>query len=190
LCNIEARRSLAADARPMPSSGVDSMHDVWPSDVATEGAVMGFLDGLLKQALGGQADASGLGNVAALVSSNPQIVSALSSLLSTRDASVGGSGGLGALVGAFQQKGLGDVVSSWISTGPNPPVSAAQVTDVLGEETVGQFASKAGVPVSDAGSLLASLLPAAIDHLTPGGSVPEASTLESSLTSLLSGLSR
>ena len=149
---------------------------------------MGFLDGLLKQAMGGQSGASGLGNVAALVSSNPQILSALSSLLSSRDASVGGTGGLGALVSAFQQKGLGDLMSSWISTGPNPPVSAAQVTDVLGEETVGQFASKAGVPMSDAGSLLASLLPAAIDHLTPSGSMPEPNSLENSLTSLISGL--
>lgn len=151
---------------------------------------MGLLDGLLKQAAGAQGDAGGLASVAALVSSNPQIVSALSSLLSARDTSVGGSGGLGALVGAFQQKGLGDLVSNWIATGPNPPVSPAQVTDVLGEETIGQFASKAGVPVSDAGALLASLLPAAVDHLTPGGSVPEANTLESSLTSLLSGLRR
>ena len=62
---------------------------------------MGFLDGLLKQAMCGQSGASGLGNVAALVSSNPQILSALSSLLSSRDASVGGTGGLGALVSAF-----------------------------------------------------------------------------------------
>jgi len=151
---------------------------------------MGFLDGLVKQAMGGQGDASGLGSVAALVSSNPQILAALSSLLSTRDASVGGTGGLGALIGAFQNNGLGNLMSSWISTGPNPPVSAAQVTDVLGQDTVGQFASKAGVPVSDAGSLLATLLPAAIDHLTPGGSVPDANTLESSLSSLLSGLRR
>jgi len=149
---------------------------------------MEFLDGLLKQAMGGQNNASGLSSVASMVANNPQILTALSSLLSTRDASIGGSGGLGALVGAFQQKGLGDVVSSWISTGPNPPVSAAQVTDVLGEETLGQFARKAGVPVSDAGSLLAGLLPAAIDHLTPGGTVPATNTLENSLTSLLSGL--
>jgi uncharacterized protein YidB (DUF937 family) len=148
---------------------------------------MEFFDGLLKQAMGGQSGASG---VASMVAKNPQILTALASLLSARDASLGGSGGLGALVSAFQQKGLGDVISSWISTGPNPPVSAAQVTDVLGEETLGQFASKAGVPVSDAGSLLAGLLPAAIDHLTPEGNVPETNALENSLTSLLSGLGR
>jgi uncharacterized protein YidB (DUF937 family) len=151
---------------------------------------MAFIDGLLKQAMGGQSDASGLSGVASMMSKNPLILTALAGLLSTRDASIGGSGGLGALVGAFQQKGLGDVVSSWISTGPNPPLSTAQVTDVLGEETLGQFARKADVPVSDAGSLLAGLLPAAIDHLTPEGNVPETNALENSLTSLLAGLGR
>ena len=151
---------------------------------------MGFLDGLLKQAMGGQGGASGLDGLVSVVSKNPQILTALAGLLSTRDASVGGSGGLDGLVGAFQKKGLGDMISGWISTGPNPAVSAAQVTDVLGQETLGQFAGKAGVPVSEAGSLLAGLLPAAIDHLTPNGKVPETGALENSLASLLSGLGR
>ena len=146
---------------------------------------MGFLDGILKQAMGGQANAGSLAGLATMVSKNPQILTALAGLLSTRDVSVGGSGGLGGLIGAFQSKGLGDMVSSWISTGPNPPVSAAQVTDALGQETIGQFARKAGVPASEAGSILAALLPAAIDHLTPDGKVPEANSLEGSLTALL-----
>ena len=151
---------------------------------------MGFLDGLLKQAMGEQSDGSGFGGLVSMVSKNPQILTAVAGLLSTRDASIGGSGGLGGLVGAFQKNGLGDMISGWISTGPNPPVSAAQLTDVLGQDTLRQFADKAGVPASDAGSILAGLLPAAIDHLTPEGKVPEANTLESSLTSLLSGLGR
>lgn len=151
---------------------------------------MGFLDGLLKQAMGGPGDASGLGGMISMVSKNPQIVTALTGLLSTRDASIGGSGGLAGLVGAFQQKGLGDMISGWISTGPNPPISPAQVTDVLGHDTVKQFAAKAGVPVGDAGSLLAGLLPAAVDHLTPDGKLPETNALENSLGSLLAGLKR
>lgn len=151
---------------------------------------MGFLDGLLKQAMGGQSDSGGLGNLMGLVAKNPQILSAVVSLLSSRDTSVGGSGGLGGLVGAFQKKGMGDMISSWIATGPNPPVSAAQVTDVLGHDTVGQFAAKAGVPVGEAGSLLAGLLPSVIDHLTPEGKVPETNSLEGTLKSLLSGLGR
>jgi len=38
---------------------------------------MGFLDELMKQALGGQGDASGLGGLAATLSANPQILNAL-----------------------------------------------------------------------------------------------------------------
>ncbi|MBM4117950.1 MAG: DUF937 domain-containing protein [Gammaproteobacteria bacterium] len=89
-------------------------------------------------------------------------------------------------MGAFQKKGLGDMIAGWISTGPNPPVSAAQVTDVLGQDTLRQFASKAGVSLADAGSLLAGPLPAAVDHLTTDGKVPETNALEGLLGSLLS----
>ena len=146
---------------------------------------MGLFDDLVNQATGGQsnASASGLAGVASTLARNPQVIAALTSLLSSRDNSVGG-GGLQGLVAAFQQKGMGDMIGSWISTGPNPPVSAAQLTDVLGEQTIGQFASKAGVPASEAGSLLAGLLPSAIDQLTPDGQLPEAGGLESALGSL------
>jgi uncharacterized protein YidB (DUF937 family) len=151
---------------------------------------MGLLDDLMNQATGGQTNAGGLGGLLSMVTSNPQVVSALAGLLSTRDTSVGGVGGLGGIISAFQQNGLGDVVSKWISTGPNPPVSSDQVTQALGHDTLSQFASKAGVPVSEAGSLLAGLLPAAVDHLTPAGTVPDANTIEQSLSSLISGLRR
>lgn len=147
---------------------------------------MGLLDGILGQVLGGQSAGGGL---AGLVG-NPQILGALAGLLSTRDSSVGGSGGLGGLIGAFQQKGLGDMMSSWISTGPNPEISAEQVTDVLGNETISQFASKAGIPVAETGSLLAGLLPKMIDQLTPEGKLPDTNSLENTLGSLLSGLGR
>ena len=148
---------------------------------------MGLLDGMMKQALGG-AGAGGLGDLMALVSKNPRILAAIAGLLSTKDASIGGSGGLGGLIAAFQEKGMGDMVSSWITTGPNPPISAAQITDVLGSDTVGQVAAKAGIPVSEAGSLLAQLLPTAIDKLTPDGTVPDAAALDGKLSSLLAML--
>lgn len=152
---------------------------------------MGILDALMKQATGGQSATGGgsaLGGLLSMVTNNPQILSAMAGLLSTRDSSIGGSEGLGGLIGSFQKKGLGDMMSSWISTGPNPPISPAQVTDVLGGDTVKQFASRAGVPTAEAGSLLAGLLPAVIDQLTPDGKVPETNSLENSLKSLLSGL--
>jgi len=139
---------------------------------------MGILDGVLGKEAGG---------LAGMAMKNPQIIAAIVSLLSSRDASVGGTGGLGGLVQAFQGQGLGDMIGSWISTGPNPPATADQITKVLGPQTMSQFAAKAGVSHGEAGGLLASLLPAVIDQLTPQGKVPESNALESSLGSLLSG---
>jgi uncharacterized protein YidB (DUF937 family) len=149
---------------------------------------MGLFDQLVNQATGGQGNAGGLGGLISMVAANPQIATALAGLLSTRDTSVGGAGGLGGLLAAFQQHGLGDLVSSWVSTGPNPPVSADQVTQALGHDTLNQFATKAGIPASEAGSLLARILPAAVDHLTPNGQVPDTDSLENTLGSLLSRL--
>jgi len=152
---------------------------------------MGLLDSLVNQATGGgQAHSGGLGGLLSTVAANPQIATALVSLLSTRDTSVGGSGGLAGIISSLQQGGLGDAVSGWISTGPNPPVSSDQVTQALGHNTLAQFASSAGVPAADAGSLLAGLLPAAIDHLTPDGTVPDANSVENTLSSLISSLRR
>jgi uncharacterized protein YidB (DUF937 family) len=141
---------------------------------------MGLMDDLMKKA----------GGLATLAAQNPQAVAAVVALLSSRDTSVGGGGGLPGIVNAFQKKGLGDMVSSWISTGPNPPVTAGQLTDVLGADVLGQFAAKAGVPHQEAGGLLASLLPTVIDQLTPQGNVPETDSLESTLGGLLSSLGR
>jgi len=148
---------------------------------------MGFMDNLKNAMSGAPATSGGLGGLLSSLGGNPQIASALASLLSSGDTSVGGNGGLAGLVAAFQRNGLGHVVSQWISTGPNPPVTGEQVTQALGHDTMNQFAAKAGVPVSQAGSLLAGLLPAAVDHLTPDGRMPEVSSIEGALSSLLSG---
>ena len=54
---------------------------------------------------------------------------------------------------------------------------------IMKQATGGQ----AGVPVRGASSRLAGLRPAAVNHLTPDGKLPEANALEGSLQSLLSG---
>ena len=86
-------------------------------------------------------------------------------------------GGLSGLVQSFHQKGLGDIVSSWVSTGQNLPISADQVHSVLGSDVVQQLAAKAGVSPDTAGSSLAQLLPMMVDKLTPNGQVPQQSNL-------------
>lgn len=83
-----------------------------------------------------------------------------------------GSGGLTGLVQAFQSKGLGDIVQSWVGTGQNMPISAEQIQSALGTQQLSQFASKAGVAPEAAGSMLAGLLPSVVDKLTPTGQLP------------------
>jgi uncharacterized protein YidB (DUF937 family) len=83
------------------------------------------------------------------------------------------SGGLSGLVQLFQQKGMGDMVSAWIKTGPNPPISGPQVQNVFGGDQIAQLAAKLGVPPQMASSQLASVLPTLIDKLTPEGQIPQ-----------------
>jgi len=81
-------------------------------------------------------------------------------------------GGLAGLVQTFREKGLGDVVNSWISRERNQPVTAAQIESVLGNQTVQTLAAKAGVSTSTIASGLATILPHVVDTLTPNGTVP------------------
>lgn len=80
--------------------------------------------------------------------------------------------GLDGLVQRFEQRGLGELVASWIGTGHNLPVSAEQLHAVLGAEWVGQFARQLGLPRDDAAQQLSQLLPQMVDRLTPDGQLP------------------
>lgn len=94
------------------------------------------------------------------------------------------TGGLPGLVQAFENHGLGSVVSSWISTGANQPISADQITKVLGPERIQLIASKLGVAPETVTSQLSTALPALINHLTPNGTVPSGSALQQALDAL------
>ena len=96
-------------------------------------------------------------------------------------------GGLSGLVNAFQQHGMGNVVQSWISTGPNQPISPDQVTQVLGHDQVQQVAEEAGVSHEEAQSGIAALLPQIVDRLTPNGQLQEHGDLMSKGMELLKG---
>lgn len=91
-------------------------------------------------------------------------------------------GGLSGLVQNFESRGLGGIVSSWIGTGANQPITPQQITHALGEDRVQEIAQSTGTPVSAVAGQLATLLPALIDKLTPNGTVPEHSTLASALS--------
>jgi len=150
---------------------------------------MGLLDEILKRtAADGGSKAAGLGAIAELVMKNPQIISAAIAMLNPKDPSVGGGGGLGDVIGAFHKGGLGDIMSSWVGGGPNKPVDPGALANVLGPDVLGQFAQKAGIGHADASSVLASVLPELINHMTPQGQVPQGNALDGVLGSLLGQL--
>ena len=124
---------------------------------------MGLLDSLLGQALGGAQSAPGGGG-----DNNAALLQAVIGMLGN-DAP---GGGLGALIAGFQRGGLGDVMSSWISTGHNQPISADQLGHVLGPDTLSALTRQTGGQSSDVLGQLALLLPQVIDQLTPHGQVP------------------
>ncbi len=114
---------------------------------------MGLLDAL--KAATGAAPAS--------ETSQPSLVSAVLSTLAAQP------GGIPGLVEQFHAKGLGAIISSWVGTGQNLPISPEQVQTALGSEQVEAIAGKAGISPDAAKSGLAQYLPQIVDHLTPNG---------------------
>ena len=137
---------------------------------------MGLLDSVLGAVMGGQQQAGaaaggtggGLGGFISIVASNPQMLQAITGMLSND----GGHGGLGGIMAKFQQAGLGDAASSWVGNGENHAVSGDQVTSALGADTIAGLAEKLGISHGDAAGQLSSLLPGLINHLTPNGQAP------------------
>lgn len=126
---------------------------------STGGGLGGMLGGVLGGALGGQGAAAGGGML------SPAIIIQIITIVMQKQ------GGLGGLAGAFNNAGLGDVMKSWVGTGQNMPVSATQVTQVLGSGTVGQIAAQLGMNPGQAGDLLSKVLPHVVDQLTPQGQI-------------------
>jgi uncharacterized protein YidB (DUF937 family) len=80
-------------------------------------------------------------------------------------------GGVQGIVNEFERNGLGATVRSWVSTGPNRPISADEVQRALGPDLLQQLAAKSGLSVQDLASKLATVLPDAVDKLTPNGTI-------------------
>ena len=78
-------------------------------------------------------------------------------------------GGIQGIVSQLEQQGLGGTVRSWVGTGANQPITADQIHQAFGSDTVKQLAAKIGMSPEDLAAKLSQVLPQAIDKLTPGG---------------------
>ena len=132
---------------------------------------MGLLDDVLKEVGGASGSAS---------DAHKSLATELLGMVSGG----GVSGGLTGLVNMFNQKGLGDVVSSWVATGKNLPISAEQIQAVLGSSQIQALAAKAGISPEMASNAISQILPQLVDKATPNGQIPTAG----GLMSVISGM--
>jgi uncharacterized protein YidB (DUF937 family) len=83
-------------------------------------------------------------------------------------------GGVQGVINQLRTNGLGPTVNSWIADGPNELVTAGQVHQAFGEQTISDLAAKSGLTTQELTAKLAQVLPHAVDALTPNGQVPKA----------------
>ena len=82
------------------------------------------------------------------------------------------NGGLSGILEKFKEGGLGETAASWVGTGANIPVSAEDISNVLGNGTIAAMAAKFGINPETLSAQIAEHLPSVVDKLTPDGEVP------------------
>lgn len=82
------------------------------------------------------------------------------------------SGGIGELVDRFRQNGQGDKADSWVGTGPNKPVTPAQLEQAVGPDVLAALSQQTGLSREELLARLTRELPDAVDKYTPQGRLP------------------
>jgi uncharacterized protein YidB (DUF937 family) len=148
---------------------------------------MGLLDGVLGGALGSVLGKLGQGGAGQ--PGQPNSVgqgSQLGPLIQIALQLLQQSGGLAGILEKFKQAGFANQAASWVSTGPNLPISPDQVNQVLGNDTINQLAGQVGLQPTQLSQGLAEVLPDLINQGTPNGQLSAGD--EDALTNQLQGL--
>ena len=82
------------------------------------------------------------------------------------------TGGLGELMDQFTTGGHGEAAKSWVGTGPNQPISESQMEAALGADLIAGLVKQTGLSREDLLARLSTVLPEAVDKLTPEGKIP------------------
>ncbi len=85
--------------------------------------------------------------------------------------------GLGGLLMTLKKGGLGNVINSWVSSGPNQSVSPNQLGSALGPNIIKMLAQRSGLSEDEVTRQMSQVLPGVVDKLTPSGRVPTLSEL-------------
>ena len=79
------------------------------------------------------------------------------------------SGGLAELIDRFRQSGHGETAASWVRTGPNQPVTPAQLQQAIGPDVLDALSRQTGLSRQELLARLSRELPDAVDRYTPQG---------------------
>jgi uncharacterized protein YidB (DUF937 family) len=81
------------------------------------------------------------------------------------------NGGLTGILDKFKEGGLAEQAASWVGKGENMPISAEQISSVLGNSAIAEMAAKFGIDPDTLSNKIAEHLPTVVDKLTPDGEV-------------------
>ena len=101
-------------------------------------------------------------------------------------------GGVGGLLDSFRQNGMGSHVDSWVNSEPGQgapqQLNQQQVQQGVPSSLLGSIAERTGLSQGVVTAALATALPMLMQHMTPGGQVPEQGQLGGMAQGLLSKL--
>ncbi len=127
---------------------------------------MGLLDSLLGSMMGGMPGGSQATPGAQGAQGGSQMIQMALQMLQQ-------NGGIEGLLAKFQQAGMGQQAQSWVGTGQNMPISADALSQIFGQGQLGKIAQQMGMSHEEVAGGLAQALPGVVDHMTPGGEIPE-----------------
>jgi uncharacterized protein YidB (DUF937 family) len=81
-------------------------------------------------------------------------------------------GGIGELLDRFKESGHGETAESWVSAGPNKPVTPAQLEQAIGPDVLDTLSQQTGLSRDELLARLSRELPDAVDKYTPQGRLP------------------
>ena len=116
----------------------------------------------------------------------PALLPAVLGMLGGRSSA--GQSGMHQLVQTMHANGMGDVAQSWVGTGANQPITAAQVQKLLTPEQLAQLTASSGLPEDQVSQGVAAVLPDVVNHLTPNGELPAHSQVQATTDQLQTAL--
>ena len=81
-------------------------------------------------------------------------------------------GGLSEILGRFTNPVQSAKAQSWVDTGPNGSLTAADLDEVLDQDTMTELMQKTGLDRAELLHRLSTVLPEAVDKMTPHGRLP------------------